>query len=595
MGQAASRPHRRGGPADGVAEAPVLTRHIRLLGDPVILDGSGQPQAVRGHQAWALLARVLLARRPLERRTLAAELFAETADPLGAVRWCLAALRKALDRGDCLLGDPVQANLPAEIDVDVLRLDAPDLDVEAAGPLLGTLEPRCSPEFATWLLVERTRLAGQLAARLRRDTLAALASGDNARAVRLAELAVRREPLDEGPHVLLVRALLQAGRPDAASAHVEAAEAAFLAELGQRPSPALRQAARATPAALPGGIAASAWVDSQIRAGVAAITAGAAEAGLDGLRRAAADAERLGDRALLARAALELGSALVHAVRGHDDDGAVRLRQAVELARGEGHAAIAASALRELGYVDALAGRRPAAAAWLAEATAAAADPAEQAGVHGVAGFNLADWGQADAALERYGLALELARTAGHRRREAWTLGIGAKALLAAGRLDEAAAWLDRCLELVDAQGWLAFRPWPATLRAEVELARGAAPSVLRPRVEAIFAAACQLADPCWEGLAARLLARLHAAGGALPEAFAWLGEAHRRSRRHTDVYAALLVEIAASEAEVARRAGDAERAIAAARAWLAEAARRHMDVQVDRAAAFLAGRAPPG
>src|SRR5688572_21799285 len=70
---------------------------IKLLGEPAILDEDGASQAIRGYQAWALLVRVVLASGPLDRRRLAAELFPETVDPLGSLRWCLASLRKALD------------------------------------------------------------------------------------------------------------------------------------------------------------------------------------------------------------------------------------------------------------------------------------------------------------------------------------------------------------------------------------------------------------------------------------------------------------------------------------------------------------------
>ena len=40
---------------------------IKLLGEPAILDDSGKSQSVRGHQAWAVLARTLLSRVPIDR------------------------------------------------------------------------------------------------------------------------------------------------------------------------------------------------------------------------------------------------------------------------------------------------------------------------------------------------------------------------------------------------------------------------------------------------------------------------------------------------------------------------------------------------
>ena len=403
-----------------------MRRKIKLLGEPAILDEDGQSQAVRGYQAWALLARVLLTRMPLDRRSLAAELFPETADPLGALRWCLASLRKALNSADCLRGDPIEADLPGDVDVDVLRLDRDDFDIEGAGQLLGTIEPRCSPEFSTWLLVERERIAGIVEARIRQEAIRAISVEGHERAIRLAELGVRRRPFDEGFHILLMKSLALAGRYQAALDHVDATETVFLAELGEKPSQALRSAARRTISAPPGGISAGAFVNSLIQSGLAALSAGAADAGIDCLRRAANEAEKCADRQLQAKATLELGTALVHAVRGFDDEGSVLLRQSTELARQAGSASLAASGFRELGYVEALAGRRPGAADYLATAAGLAEDRDTLAGIHAVAGFNLVDWGRVYDGLEQYGLSLEHARSSGNRRREIWALGLGA-------------------------------------------------------------------------------------------------------------------------------------------------------------------------
>ena len=77
---------------------------IRLIGKPAILGDDGELRPVRGHQSWALLARILLAERPLSRRQLSAELFSSADDPLGALRWCLAGLRRALGSADVLVG-----------------------------------------------------------------------------------------------------------------------------------------------------------------------------------------------------------------------------------------------------------------------------------------------------------------------------------------------------------------------------------------------------------------------------------------------------------------------------------------------------------
>jgi DNA-binding SARP family transcriptional activator len=563
-------------------------RRIRLLGEPAILDESERRQPLRGFQAWALLARVLLTRQPVDRRTLASELFPETADPLGALRWSLASLRKALDCSDCLNGDPVTFGYSGAVDIDVWRLDAEDFDIEAAGPLLGDFEPRSSPEFATWLLVERARIAVILESRIRQDTLRAISVGDHRRAVRLAEIGARQSPFDERAHVLLVKSLALSGQYDAATRHAEATEAVFLAELGERPSPALRSAARRTISAPPSGISQEAFVRSLIQSGLAALSAGAPDAGIDCLRRAVSDAEKIKGGPLHAHATLELGTALVHSCRGHDDEGSVLLLQSTEQARMAGDAGIAAAGFRELGYVEALAGRRPAAAHYLAQALGLAQDRNDLAGIHAVIGFNLVDWGKTSQGIEHYELSLEHARSTGNHRREIWTLGLGGWGLLAAERLDDADHWLDDCLALVEQQRWIAFRPWPVAVLSESRLRQDICPLELRPSLEQAFSLSCQFGDQCWEGAVARALALTYVAENDLPQAMEWLDEAGRRSARDTDGYAALQVTILADQARISRQQGRAEAADAFGREWVARAARSHMDGEVERAAAFI-------
>ena len=561
---------------------------IRLLGEPAICDPAGTEQVVRGHQAWALLARVLLTPRPIDRRSLAAELFPEVADPLGALRWCLAALRKALDCPNCLTGDPVVFGFPGVIAVDVWNLADGDLEIVASGPLLAGAEPRCSPEFSTWLLVERERIAAIVESRLRQETIQALSMNEPGRAVRLAEIGTRLCPFDERCHILLVKSLSLAGRQEAAQEHIERTERMFAAELGERPSSALRAAAR-RPVALPQGVAPGASIAGLIEAGLAAVSAGALDTGIEGLRRAVAAAQTSTDEALLARATMELGSALVHAVRGYDDEGAVHLHKSIALAKAVGYGRVAAIGLCELGYVEAMAGRRRAAASYLEQALEAAEDSNDLAKIHGVIGFNLVDWGRLDEAFDHYGLSLEHARAAGNRRREIWSLGFGGWGHVVAGRFGEADRWLESCLALVRHHSWLAFRPWPEAVLAEARLHQQHRPAELRPALEIAFALSCQIEDPCWEAAVARAMALTYAAEDDLTRALEWLAEARRRVIREIDGYVALHVEIRASEVQIHHRIGNSDLADALGREWLSLAARTHMDRHVALAAAFVA------
>ncbi|MCW2532083.1 MAG: hypothetical protein JWP62_1653, partial [Blastococcus sp.] len=265
--------------------------------------------------------------------------------------------------------------------------------------------------------------------------------------------------------------------------------------------------------------------------------AGAVDAGLDCLRRAGADAERLGDASLRAVTSLALGSALVHALRGRDEEGSVALHAAVREADRCGDGATAATACRELGYVDVQAGRRETAAHWLDRAAVLAdGDDRELAAVLGVRGMDLSDQGRTAEALPVFAESVARARRTGQLRQAAYSLALAGRAHLLRDEDDAAEVLLDESLALVHDERWMAFLPWPQVLRAELDLRRGridAAASGL----ESSFQLACQVADPCWEGMAARGLGVLAARAGDRRRAATWLDEATRRCTRWPDRY----------------------------------------------------------
>ena len=224
---------------------------------------------------------------------------------------------------------------------------------------------------------------------------------------------------------------------------------------------------------------------------------GAADAGLECLRRAASDAEQSGDSELLSRCLLELGTALIHAVRGYDDEGAVVLGSAIQAGTASGSELVVAKPYSELAYVDLLGGRRKSASQNLAKAeTYSAGDVALQATVAGLEAMNLSDWGRLDQAADRFAEAVELCRSAGAARRMVWTLGLGSRTLYLADRFTEAADWAERACAGAADERWTAFRPWPATWLASSQLRLGAEPSVVKKEMESTFALARQIDDP---------------------------------------------------------------------------------------------------
>src|SRR5204863_5597787 len=73
----------------------------------------------------------------------------------------------------------------------------------------------------------------------------------------------------------------------------------------------------------------------------------------------------VGEIGLEAEAFLALGSALIHATKGRDEEGAAALHRSVAAAEAAGRRAVAASAHRELGYVELLRGDYVRARNWL--------------------------------------------------------------------------------------------------------------------------------------------------------------------------------------------------------------------------------------
>jgi DNA-binding SARP family transcriptional activator len=533
-----------------------VSLRVWLLGHPRIEDGTGQPgPPPRGRKSWALLARVALAERPLARDELAGELFGEADDPLGALRWCLADLRRCCGDTQLLRGDPVR--LVADslwVDVWALRDGSLPAD-DIGGELLAGVELRGCPAFDMWLTLARGQCAARSREELHQAAVRLLAAGEAEAAAALAGRAAALDVLDEGTQELFLRALVAAGHPARAAVYLVSCEAA-LAREGIVASAALRAAALAPAAAPTAGVRASVVARSLLRAGTAALDAGSADAGVETLRRAADEAGRAGDPLLHADVLRALGAALVHSVRGFDGEGAVVLHRAITAARTAGGQHLAADILRELAFVDLQAGRHATAARSLDEAlelAGAAGDPLLSARVLAIRGMNEADQGRHDVAIGLLDQSAQDAATAGSARQQAWSTGVMARSLLLAGQAGQARAAAERSMALCDQDRWNAFLPWPQALRAHCLAAAGQWAQA-RDDAEQAFALACQLGDPCWEGLAGRALALLELHAGDPVRAGEWITEARRRCDRVPDRWVWLSGFIALGHLEIAAR-----------------------------------------
>jgi DNA-binding SARP family transcriptional activator len=534
---------------------PRVSARVRLLGRPRIEDATGRAcEPPRGQKSWALVGRIALADRPLTRDELATELFGEADNPLGALRWCLADLRRCCRDPQLLRGDPVR--LTAEsLWIDVWALfdgSLPSGDI--GGELLAGVALRGCPAFDVWLLLARGRCAARSKEELHQAAIRLLAAGDAAAAAEVAGRVAAEDPLDEGAHELFLRALVAAGDHAKAAVHLASCEAA-LAREGIALSPALRASARASSAA-PAGVRASVVAESLLRAGTAALDAGSVDAGVETLRRAAEEAGRTADPLLHARVLRALGSALVHAVRGFDGEGAVVLHRANAAARTAGSESLIADILRELAFVDVQAGRHASAARALREASALAGalgDPALTARVLAIRGMNEADQGRHDAAARLLGQSAQTAGSAGSPRQEAWSTGVMARSLLLAGHVEQARAAAERSMSICDQDRWNAFLPWSQALRVHCLAAAGEWDEA-QDDAEQAFALACQLGDPCWEGMAGRALALLALHAGDKAAAENWIIDARRRCDRVPDRYVWISGFVGLGHLEIAAR-----------------------------------------
>lgn len=564
---------------------------VRMLGKPRLERDGVHVTGPRGHKAWALLARLVRSADPVSRQTLVDELFSQADDPMAALRWNLTELRRRLGTPEALQGDPLTADFGPDVELDVT--------VAARGRFAGTppegrflerVDVRDSATFDTWLLVERERVDAEVISGIREATLRALATGDAELAIDLARVMVARDPLAEGPHVLLISALAASGRTDIAAQQAETSHAMLRRELGVMPSAALRDAARSAHRSSHPGVSARAHALALRTAGLDALSAGAADAGIEQLRSAAAAANDAHDPGLEAEALLDLGIALVHAVQGYDDEGSVVLRGAVAVASEANLDGIASRALAELGYVDVIGGRPVTAVLHLEWARElAGSDQALLASVASIEATGLHDRGQLDLAVARFQEAAEYAVAAGKTRRHAWVLGLGVRTLYWQGEYAQARAWGESALELVQRERWTAFRPWVEAWRGQVDLTLGRDPGAVIAELESTYALSCQLNDACWQGMSAKVMGLALAASGDRAGADSWLRTAAASCTRETDAYVWVRADIALAHAQLALQWNDHATAIERADDAILIAARCGLDGILARASSVRA------
>lgn len=447
---------------------------VQLLGRPAVHVDGHQAAAPKGAKPWGLLAYLAASGRPHPRTELAELLFSEAVDPLGALRWNLAALRRLLDRPDALKGDSIQLDR-SDVSVDTVCLDQGDVDGVLAGgagrELLAGLGFPDSPVFELWLAGERHRLRRRASSLVREVALDAFARGNHDLAVRAANELVTVEPFDEGHHALLIRTLALSGEREAAQHRFEQCATLLRAELDTEPGPAVLAAAHLVAhAANTSSKPDFDEVFARMLVAWQSFLAGAIDHGLDVSRGAVALSDVHGDVTLRITGRLFLAAMLNMSVRAWDES-ATTTAEALHLAEQAGRHEDQAVARSILAGSELMRGDYRVALSHAQSGAALSDEP-------GSLSLNLAfqcavesDTGRYEEAIGHANVAVSQAELSGDPVRLAYAYAYAAHADIVAGRYESARPQAQRAIDACSSV--LVLKPWPMAMLAELDVHAG--------------------------------------------------------------------------------------------------------------------------
>jgi tetratricopeptide (TPR) repeat protein len=311
---------------------------------------------------------------------------------------------------------------------------------------------------------------------------------------------------------------------------------------------------REGPRAVREGEAAS--IQAVTEAGAAAVSAGALLAGVATFENAVRLADRSRADSDRIQTRLVLAEALIHTLGGLDEAGLATLIEAERIAVANGDREATGRVRAEVGYVDFLRARYDRAERSLTQVLAdEATSPSVRAKAMTYLGSVVSDRAEYPRATALLQDAVSASREVDEPRRAAFALSMLGRVSLLRGDLAEATELLTAAGDLAERDHWLSFLPWPQALLGQAYLSLGDLDTATRT-LEQSFARACQIGDPCWEGISARGLALLAEARGDTDEAFAVLLDARARANRLADPYVWLDAHILDALCEIGRRHG---------------------------------------
>ncbi|HEV8536743.1 MAG TPA: tetratricopeptide repeat protein [Candidatus Limnocylindria bacterium] len=529
-----------------------MALRVRLLGRPG-LEYDGAARRLEGHKTWALLSYLLLESRAPTRRELADLLWSETDDPLGAVRWSLSQVRKAI-------------NPPAEIgerdgrikiDAEVLVVDADELlrgewdeasiDDLVRGELLEGMSFGDAPSYDTWLQVQRARVATAATDALR-WAATHLAHREPDRALALAERALRSEPFDDALHELIVEIHAERGEREHARDYLARVTRRYREELSIEPPPSIARALERAPRSAAEPLL---RLDVQARAllDIARVRflAGDFESARDISLRAARQAGESGDRALEARALIVGSTTYTEGGLGTAREWLSHLQRALRLANELGDRTTIAQIECERGRIAAIEGRYGSAEASFRRArrlAEAVGDTREAGWARAMLAVCHADRGEFQAAEDDLRAALPAVGWA------PYPMAVLARVRTRCGDIEEGKAFADAAVTRAERDGLLPPLPWALVQAGEARLAEGDLDGATERFTRALTIAQ-ETRSPSPQALALRGLGLVARSRNDSERAVTLLREAlarEERGRGHRSILATILADLVDAE-----------------------------------------------